>query len=311
MSRLLRGSHARGGRCLVLWALALFGRLLRADRRLGLGGCPPARDDAGEPARRHVEHGREDEAEEGDTDHAGEDRGPESPGALGAGPDGPHERHHAEDERERRHQDRPQAQRGPPRGSRSRAVTACAARLRELDDQDGVLRRKADQRDQPTLVDSFGLPRSATPSMEAMRLMGTTRMTASGIDQLSTAQRARGTRSNTEARNDPRARRPHRFNRCPVHSIANPRRQLLAESFSSSIASPLRCPARRPVQGDRRIAVVTCDARRAGMSLQRDDRRQRHHSPLHCARAACARRRARGGTRNLPAPSRGRYGPTD
>ncbi len=56
------------------------------------------------------------------------------------------QRHHAEDEGERRHQDRPQTQ----LARRQRRVAARQAAflvlvLGELDDQDGVLARQADQ----------------------------------------------------------------------------------------------------------------------------------------------------------------------
>ena len=70
---------------------------------------------------------------------------------LGAGALGEHQRHHAEDEGERGHQDRPQPQ---PAGldRRLEAVLALVLQLLgELDDQDGVLGRQADQHHQADL----------------------------------------------------------------------------------------------------------------------------------------------------------------
>ncbi len=83
--------------------------------------------------------------------HAGHDDGAErstcARTCTGCSP----EREAAEDERERRHRDRTQAQprafeRGVDHGS-----SVVELELRELDDQDGVLRREADEHDQTDL----------------------------------------------------------------------------------------------------------------------------------------------------------------
>ena len=98
-----------------------------------------------EPLDDVVEHRREEDAEERHAEHAAEDRRAQRPAHLGAGPLGEHQRHDAEDEGERGHQDRPQPQparlqrRFAPRHARLLAL------LGELDDQDGVLARQADQ----------------------------------------------------------------------------------------------------------------------------------------------------------------------
>ena len=63
-----------------------------------------------------------------------------------------YERHHAQDEGERGHQDRPQAQAGRPRPPPGTRSMPCSSQLAgELDDQDGVLGRQADQHDEADL----------------------------------------------------------------------------------------------------------------------------------------------------------------
>ena len=64
------------------------------------------------------------------------------------------ERQHAQDERERRHQNRPQpdARRPRPRPRRS-SGPVLAQLFGELDDQDRVLRRQADQHDESDLTE--------------------------------------------------------------------------------------------------------------------------------------------------------------
>src|SRR5712692_10237554 len=85
----------------------LSARSRRHPRRLAL-----ARD--GSRGRRapenHVEHRRQEEAEERDAEHAAEHRRAERLAHLGAGSGRARERQHAQDERERGHQDRPEAQ---------------------------------------------------------------------------------------------------------------------------------------------------------------------------------------------------------
>ena len=91
------------------------------------------------------------QAEEGGREHAADDAGADRMARIrtGAGRNG--QRQHAHDEGERRHQDRAQSQlRGFHDGLAERLAFA-AFLDRELDDQDRVLRRKADDRDQADL----------------------------------------------------------------------------------------------------------------------------------------------------------------
>ena len=76
-------------------------------------------------AQQHVEHRRQEEAEDGHADHAGEHRDAHGVAHLGAGAGREHQRQHAHDEGERGHQDRPQPQ--PARLDRGLAP-ACARR---------------------------------------------------------------------------------------------------------------------------------------------------------------------------------------
>src|SRR6187551_2273449 len=86
----------------------LVGRLGRRDRRGFLHA---------ELFEHLVEDGRQVEAEEGDTDHAGEDGDTHGAAHLGAGTGARDEREDAGDKRDRGHQDRAQAQsRGVERG---------------------------------------------------------------------------------------------------------------------------------------------------------------------------------------------------
>ena len=102
-------------------------------------------------------------------------------------PVGDHQRHDAEDEGERGHQDRPQPQ--PARLQRGLAPRQArlALLLGELDDQDGVLAGQADQHHEADLREDVDVAvgDQPTPTSELSRHIGTTRMTASGSDQLS------------------------------------------------------------------------------------------------------------------------------
>ena len=111
----------------------------------------PPRTELRDPARDHVEHRREYEAERGHPDHAGENRRAERLAQLRAGADRPDQRHDAEDEGERRHQDRPQPQ--PRRLDRRRPAVAAPVLelLGKLDDQDRVLGGEADEHDEAHL----------------------------------------------------------------------------------------------------------------------------------------------------------------
>src|SRR3954469_16619465 len=75
--------------------------------RGGGGAAPPA--EGAEPAGDDVKDRREQEAEQGHAEHAGEHGRPERAAHLRARAGRDHQRHHAEDEGEGRHQDRPQA----------------------------------------------------------------------------------------------------------------------------------------------------------------------------------------------------------
>src|SRR5262245_6000308 len=95
------------------------------------------------------EHGRQQDSEEGHTDHPGEDRGAERPPHLRPGTVGDYQREDAEDERERGHQDRPQPHLGGlDRGVEPRRAFELPV-AGELDDQNGVLARQADQHHEP------------------------------------------------------------------------------------------------------------------------------------------------------------------
>ena len=85
-------------------------------------------------------------------EHAGEHRHAQRPPHLRPGPLGDHQRHHAEDEREA------DVIRIGRSRSRHASSVACAGAspglvplLGELDDQDGVLARQADQHDEADL----------------------------------------------------------------------------------------------------------------------------------------------------------------
>ena len=76
-----------------------------------------------------------------------------------------HQRHDAEDERERGHQDRPQAQPAGFDGGRHACPALVLELARELDDQDGVLGRQADEHDEADLrQDVMSCPCSMTPN---------------------------------------------------------------------------------------------------------------------------------------------------
>ena len=158
----------------------------RARRRAG----PPssARDS---PTRRALddveEDRREEDAEEGHAQHAAEDGRPQRPPHLRPGPVASTSGTTPEDERERGHQDRPQPQ---PRCLLRRLEPRPSLLVQlagELDDQDRVLARQPDQHDQADLHEDVDrrLARSSTPATEQSRHSGTTRITASGSDQLS------------------------------------------------------------------------------------------------------------------------------
>src|SRR5438876_11186466 len=122
----------------------------RQARRLWLARDGPRGRRAPE---NHVEHGRQEEAEERDAEHAAEHGRSERPAHLGAGSGRARERQHAKDERERGHQDRPEAEPARLDGGREAVLALLLLLLRELDDEHGVLRGQPDQRDEPDLLE--------------------------------------------------------------------------------------------------------------------------------------------------------------
>ncbi len=99
----------------------------------------------------HVEHWRQQQAEEGDAEHPGEHRDPHRVTHLGTGTAGKYQRHHAHDEGERGHQDRTQTQAAGFQHCIQRAHALGLFVLGELDDQNRVLARKPHQYDQADL----------------------------------------------------------------------------------------------------------------------------------------------------------------
>src|SRR5438477_3638231 len=99
-----------------------------------------------------IQHRNECEIEEGRREHAAGDCGADRMTRLAAGPARHHERHHAENERKRRHENRPQADpRRFHRGVGNRHP-ARAQLLGELDDENAVLRRQADEHAEANLA---------------------------------------------------------------------------------------------------------------------------------------------------------------
>ena len=140
-----------------------------------------------QPLDDHVEHRREDQAEEGDAEHAGEHRHAHGVPHLGAGAAGEHQRHHAHDERERGHEDRaePDAAGLERRFDRASGPRICSSRANSTIRMAFLQARPTSTRN-PIWVKMLLSPRvSHTPVMAQSRHIGTIRMTASGSDQLS------------------------------------------------------------------------------------------------------------------------------
>ena len=136
---------------------------------------------------RHVEHRRQEEAEDRHARHAEDDGRADRLAHLRARARRDGQRHDAEDEGEGRHQDRPQAQAAGLDDGCQRRIAMLLALSGEFDDQDGVLGRQADQHDEGDLrhdvvVHAADSRRRGAP---ARIDMGTIRMMASGRDQLS------------------------------------------------------------------------------------------------------------------------------
>ena len=109
----------------------------------------------------------------GDADHAGEHRDAHGVAHLRAGAGRCHQRQHAHHEGQRGHQDRPQPQAARLDRGLDRRLSGELELARELHDQDGVLRRKADQHDQPDLgedvVVAAGEPHAGHRGEQAQR----------------------------------------------------------------------------------------------------------------------------------------------
>ena len=105
------------------------------------------------PFHQHEEDRHDGEREEGRRDHAAEDRGAERVARGGAGAGRHHQREDAEDEGERRHQDRAQAHARRMDRRLLQRLAALVEDLGELDDQDRVLARQADQHHQADLAE--------------------------------------------------------------------------------------------------------------------------------------------------------------
>src|SRR5438093_119127 len=134
--------------------------------------CSTRADPRGRRApEKHIEHGRQEEAEERDPEHAAEHRRAERLAHLGPGSGRARERQHPQDERERGHQDRPEAQAARLDGGREAVPALLLLLLGELDDEDGFLRGEPDQRDEADLIDEVVVlaqkPRSEAREREA------------------------------------------------------------------------------------------------------------------------------------------------
>ena len=126
-----------------------------AARRLALGGDPlaPAR------AQQHVEDRREEDPEERDAEHPGEHRDAHRAAHLAARAAAEDERQHAGAERDRGHQDRTQPHAAGVQDRVDQRLRPLLEVLRELDDQDRVLARQADEHDQRHLREDVEVAR--------------------------------------------------------------------------------------------------------------------------------------------------------
>ena len=137
----------------------------RLAARLG----PRPREALAQALHHHEEDGHHGEREERREQHAAEDGGAEGVAARGAGARREHERQHAEDERERRHQDGAEADaRGMDRGVLDR-LALLAQGLRELDHENRVLAREADEHHQADLAEHVVLRGRAAIARAARR----------------------------------------------------------------------------------------------------------------------------------------------
>src|SRR5579875_713732 len=100
----------------------------------------------------HVQHGNEEQVENGGDDHSAEDRGSHRMAALRSGAAGEDQRQHAQNEGERGHQDGTQADASGLDRRFANREPFVAQLLGELDNQNPVLRGQADQHHQPDLA---------------------------------------------------------------------------------------------------------------------------------------------------------------
>jgi hypothetical protein len=115
---------------------------------------------------------------------------------------------------------------------------------RELDDEDRVLRRQADRRQQPDLeVHAVGLADSVAASSAPSTPIGTTRITEIGIDQLSYSAARLGRRRRPTARRRTAPASPPAAAAASAGPLeADRARQLLPSASIASIAWPVLLP---------------------------------------------------------------------
>ena len=141
--------------------------------------------------------GNEDESDGGGQEHAADDDGAEDAAGSRAGAGGDPQRQAAEDEGESGHHDGAEAQAGRIQRGFADALAALVVGLRELDDQDGVLRGEADQHDEADGGKDVVLKRADVQSEIPPRMAtGVLSRTLKGSVQLSyRAARIRKTKS--------------------------------------------------------------------------------------------------------------------
>jgi len=99
----------------------------------------------------HVKHGGEEEAEEGDADHAAEDGGAHGSAHFGSGSGADDEGINPGDEGDGGHEDGAETQAAGFEGGLERAFAVVVALFGELDDEDGVFTGESDQNDEADL----------------------------------------------------------------------------------------------------------------------------------------------------------------
>ena len=162
-------------------------RGLAFPMRGGSFGFAAALESVLQAAHHNIESGRENQPENRDADHAEHHRGAERLPEFSAGADRNRKRQHAEDEGERSHQDRaqPQARPLPPRPDSGPCPGLRVAwRIPRSGLRSSAARPISTMN--PTCVRMLlSMPRKTTPVIEAIRHIGTIRMTASGSVRLS------------------------------------------------------------------------------------------------------------------------------